>query len=77
MTAYEFRGFISNLILNLITAGAVIAITWNDPLPWWGYGLVLVGMVILFPLPLADFKRRPASEGKVLVPEAEKRIQKT
>jgi len=77
MTAYEFRGFVANLILFLISAGAVAAITWHSPLPWWAYALIGLASFVLFPLPPADFKRRPLEDKKVLVPELEKRIQKT
>lgn len=77
MTAYEFRGFIVNLILDIIAAGSVFLITWRNPFPWWAYVLIGLACVILFPLPIADFSRRPVEDKKVLVPDAEKRLQKS
>ena len=77
MTAYEFRGFIANLILDAIVAGSLLALTWNDPIPLWAYILIAIGMVFAFPLPVANFKLRPVEDKKVLVPDAEKRLQKS
>jgi len=77
MTAYEFRGFIVNLILGGLAFSAIYLLAGHAGLPVWGWVLIGIGLAFIFPLPPADFKRRPVEDRKVPVPDNEKGMVKS
>lgn len=72
MTAYEFRGFIANLILDAIIITSIFLMIPSGAIPIWGYVLIGLGVCLIIPIPPANFRARPAEDELVNVKTGER-----